>query len=313
MTSISSSSTATTLGLIAGAAAGTLLLAARKRNNSSKKLILSQGKINNLETLTLKHSSGSQVIIYKHGGTIASWTLPNGKEMLLLSKNAVFNGKKAIRGGIPLVFPQFGPGKLPNHGFARTSEWNTNSLKNNILILELKDNEETRKLWNHQFQLFYEIELNAKSLRTKLIVKNTGKSDFEFQALLHTYYKVPDIKSTFVKGLKGSSFMDKLKDGKVFNETRKQINFTEETDRIYMNAPSMVTLPGIAKIEVQTSGKDHDIVVWNPHIAKSKRMGDFGDDEWKNMVCIEPGYVAKWKKLTADETFELEQNISSSL
>ena len=89
--------------------------------------------------------------------------------------------------------------------------------------------------------------------------------------------------------------MDKLKDGKVFNETRKQINFTEETDRIYMNAPSMVTLPGIAKIEVQTSGKDHDIVVWNPHIAKSKRMGDFGDDEWKNMVCIEPGYVAKYE------------------
>ena len=37
-----------------------------------------------------------------------------------MSKKSVFDGKKAIRGGIPFVFPIFGASNiLPQHGFAR--------------------------------------------------------------------------------------------------------------------------------------------------------------------------------------------------
>ena len=27
--------------------------------------------------------------------------------------------------------------------------------------------------------------------------------------------------------------------------------------------------------------------MWNPWIAKSKRMSDFGDEEYKGMLCVE--------------------------
>ena len=102
---------------------------------------------------------------------------------------AVFNGKNTC-GGIPLVFPQFGPGKLANHGFARTSKWDVHDLKGDVLTLVLEDNAETRKIWGgNQFQLLYEIELTATSLRTKFVVTNKGNSPLTSKPLLHTYYK----------------------------------------------------------------------------------------------------------------------------
>ena len=108
-----------------------------------------------------------------------------------------------------------------------------------------------------------------------------------------------------------------LKDGEEFSENSVNIHFTEEVDRIYKNAPPSVNLKidkeNEITIQMSTSNNsdDHDVVLWNPHIAKSKRMGDFGDDEWKNMVCVEPGVVAGWKKLMGGKSFFLEQKISA--
>ena len=279
---------------------------------------LGEGK---LDIIRLVHPSGSNVTVYKHGGTITSWKVAGGREMLLLSRKAVFNGKKAIRGGIPLVFPQFGPGKLANHGFARTSTWNVHDLKGNVLTLVLEDNPETRKIWEgNQFRLLYEIELTATSLRTKLVVTNKGNDTFDFQALLHTYYKLPDISAIVVNDLNGVAYIDKLKAAEEFVESSKDFTFTEEVDRIYKNAPSSlkIRIENEKEVTVQLSsslsgGKDsnHDVVLWNPHVAKSKRMSDFGDDEWKNMVCVEPGVVAGWTKLDAGKSFWLEQKILS--
>ena len=275
----------------------------------------------NLDIIRLVHPSGSKVTVYKHGGTITSWKVADGREMLLLSREAVFNGKKAIRGGIPLVFPQFGPGKLANHGFARTSKWDVHDLKGDVLTLVLEDNAETRKIWGgNQFQLLYEIELTATSLRTKFVVTNKGNKPFDFQALLHTYYKLPDISAIEVNDFNRVAYLDKLKGAEEFVENSKDFKFTEEVDRIYKNAPSSVKIrienENDVTVQVSSSlsdGKDsnHDIVLWNPHIAKSKRMSDFGDDEWKTMVCVEPGVVAGWTKLDAGKSLWLEQKILS--
>ena len=53
--------------------------------------------------------------IHHYGATVLSWIV-DGTEKLFLSSKAILDGTKAIRGGIPLVFPQFGPGVLQQHG-----------------------------------------------------------------------------------------------------------------------------------------------------------------------------------------------------
>lgn len=74
------------------------------------------------------------------------------------SKLAVFDGKKAIRGGIPFVFPQFGASQFgPNHGFARIVRWTLERgperLPNGDIeaVLSLCDSDFSRSMWNYPY------------------------------------------------------------------------------------------------------------------------------------------------------------------
>ena len=42
-------------------------------------------------------------------------------------------------------------------------------------------------------------------------------------------------------------------------------------------------------------------------------MADFGDEEWHNMLCIEPGYVAEPLALAPGDTFYIRQSVKASL
>ena len=100
---------------------------------------------------------------------------------------------------MPLVFPQFGqPDKaMAQHGFARSSSWTLSDIKDDAegstAVLRLSDSEATRALWDHPFSLTYVVSLSAVSLKMSLTVSNTGEAPFKFQALLHTYFRIPDI------------------------------------------------------------------------------------------------------------------------
>jgi D-hexose-6-phosphate mutarotase len=59
--------------------------------------------------------------------------------------------------------------------------------------------------------------------------------------------------------------------------------------------------------------KNHGhLVVWNPWIEKAKAMGDFGDEEYKNMICVEPGSVADWVKLGGGQTWTAGQTLTAA-
>ena len=64
---------------------------------------------------------------------------PDGTENIFLSPGVILDGSKPIRGGIPLVFPQFGqPDKtVPSHGFVRTATWAVDSLVDTAEASEL--------------------------------------------------------------------------------------------------------------------------------------------------------------------------------
>ncbi len=119
--------------------------------------------------------------------------------IMFYSDKAIFEQGKAIRGGIPLVWPQFGPGPLPQHGFARVKTWRV-SKKNTSgdvsVDLQLSDDEDTLKVWPHKFTLTLTVRLSEQSIYQELTVKNQDNQTFEFKTLFHTYFKVDDIKTT---------------------------------------------------------------------------------------------------------------------
>lgn len=163
--------------------------------------------------------SRDTVIINLFGATVTSWTLASGQEQLFLSSAAKLDGSKAIRGGIPIVFPAFGPppkdhatGKLPQHGFARSVLWeflgkNTSESKSGKkggdeevkLDFGLSSGmlpEDLRSKWPHDFGLVYSVTLGRGTLETGLHVQNKGTEAFEFQALFHNYLKI-EVRSTY--------------------------------------------------------------------------------------------------------------------
>ncbi|KAH8549578.1 galactose mutarotase-like domain-containing protein [Umbelopsis sp. PMI_123] len=265
------------------------------------------------KSILLKHPSGAEAEVRLFGATVTSWKV-DGTERLFVSDNAILDGSKAIRGGIPVVFPIFGTDEkinLPQHGFARNSDWEyVGILTDNDEVsirFSLKDNQlkqAQRSAWSHSFRLNYTVALTAKSLRTTLVVKNEDEDTFEFKSLLHTYFQVSDISKVAVNGLSNLTYIDKVLNAAKVVEENQKVTVAGEVDRVYVNVPEEVTIEegGQPKYSIVKTGMK-DTVVWNPWVDKAKAMGDFGDEEYHNMICVEVGSVAEWVKLGGGKTW----------
>ena len=231
-----------------------------------------------------------------HGGHIISFR-PHGHEPVLwLSKNSHFKTGKAIRGGIPVCWPWFAAhptdtGK-PAHGFVRTAAWSVSESEkleddSTRLKLFIADSKETLKLWPHSFRL--EIECTVSDvLRVKLITTNTDDKHFVCGGALHSYFNISSISNIMIKGLENCPYIDKL------DQDRRKVqdgavSFKSETDRIYLEPKDdcIIEDGGMGRrINISKNGS-RTTVVWNPWIDKARKMKDFGDDEYKRMVCVE--------------------------
>ncbi|CAO3688124.1 unnamed protein product [Umbelopsis ramanniana] len=204
-------------------------------------------------------------------------------------------------------------------GFARNSDWEyVGLLTDNDEVsvrFSLKDNllkQSQRSAWPHSFRLNYTVALTEKTLRTTLVVKNEDEDTFEFKTLLHTYFKISDISKVAVNGLSNLTYIDKVQNAAKLVEENEKVTFAGEVDRVYANVPEEVTIEedGQAKYLIVKNGMK-DTVVWNPWIEKAKGMGDFGDEEYHNMVCVEVGSVADWVKLGGGQTWTGGQVITA--
>ncbi|KAI9304232.1 galactose mutarotase-like domain-containing protein [Cunninghamella echinulata] len=272
------------------------------------------------KVVTIEHPSGATVKVSLFGATVISW-VTNDTEHLFVSKQAILDGTKAIRGGIPLVFPIFGTKSqisLPQHGFARNSYWDyLGILTDNDEVsvrFALKDNQltkEQRQAWPHSFRLVYTVTLTSKSLKTYLTVKNEDSDTMEFNTLLHTYFRVKDIANVSVEGLQSYTYADKVLGGATDVENRDKITISSEVDRVYQNVKDHLelNLGDGSKITIDKSGMK-DTVVWNPWIEKAKGMGDFGDDEYKEMICVETGSVAQWVRIEGGQSWSAGQTLT---
>ncbi|KAK4015022.1 glucose-6-phosphate 1-epimerase isoform X1 [Daphnia magna] len=266
--------------------------------------------------VVLDRGNNTTCTINLHGATVVSWRV-NNQEQLFVSKQAVFDGKKAIRGGIPFVFPQFGSWNYgPQHGFARIIRWHVEKAPERLPSGDIEamfcivDNEVTRSMWNFPFRLSYRLILREKELHFNIGVYNVGKDvTFSFNLLLHTYFKVPDVRRCQITGLQGCTFVDKTRDGAIYQEVRDVVTVNEYTDRVYQNTPQEHIITNVVsnrKMRIQKYNFP-DTVVWNPWVEKAREIQDFGDDEYPNMICVEAGHVSEPVILLPGNAFEASE------
>jgi glucose-6-phosphate 1-epimerase len=272
--------------------------------------------MNSLPKAVLAAADGARAEVYLHGGQVTSWIPAGGEERLFLSSTSGFQLDATIRGGIPVIFPQFGSfGPLEKHGFAREMEWELLKAEKQDsrfrAVFQLFDDEASRLIWPHAFQCQLAVTISGQQLETSLSVVNSGKEPFEFTGALHTYFRIGDIHETVIEGLGGLPFLDTVGGLTQRVQAEQNLSFVAETDRIFYHAPSRVILrePGRALV-VEMNGFE-DVVVWNPWIGLGSRLQDLEPDGYRRFVCIEAARIGNPVKLDPGQSWSGSQTLKA--
>ena len=239
--------------------------------------------------------------IYLQGATVTDFQKKGEPPLLFTSQFSRFESSQPIRGGIPIIFPWFGAkeGGMA-HGFARSAEWELHeatTVPEGGVSLRFGFPGCTEGAMWPPFAANYVITV-TDVLMLELIVTNASTAqDFSFENCLHTYLSIADINNIWVTGLKGISYFDNVDHFTQKTYHADAIRITSEEDRIYFDTTGAVEVhdPGLRRrIRVEKSGSA-STVVWNPWLARAQQMSDFGNDEYKQTLCVESGNVAKNK------------------
>jgi glucose-6-phosphate 1-epimerase len=246
-------------------------------------------------------TDGAQVEVYLHAAHVTSWIPAGGAERLFLSRKSEFHPGAAIRGGVPIIFPQFSNlGTLPRHGFARTTTWELDALGGDqgytSAEFHLADDEATRRLWPHSFLAKMKVSVGGKQMLLSFTVVNTGDGPFSFTAALHTYLRVENIMDTFIDGLSGLRFHDTVNratpaDWVVMVQDSPTINFPGEVDRIYHDVQGPLRVLEPDRITTISMTGFSDAVVWNPGPGRAARLADMEPEGYRRMVCVEAAVI----------------------
>lgn len=223
------------------------------------------------------------------------------EEVLFLSDKAIYQDGKAIRGGIPICWPWFGDDTSgfgrPSHGFVRNQPWSilaSASLEDGrtSVTLGLTESNGSLAVWPYLFQLELEVIVGSE-LEIKLTTKNTGAQTFVISQALHTYFNISDVDNIAVSGLDNKIYLDKLDD---FSSKLQSgdVLVTEETDRIYQQAPESVWLKDTGfdrTINIKSAGSN-TTVIWNPWSTSVTKIADLDDSSFRHFVCVETANAA---------------------
>jgi glucose-6-phosphate 1-epimerase len=267
-----------------------------------------------LPKLTLAAPDGARVEVYLYGAHVVSWVPAGGQERLFLSRTSPFRAGAPIRGGVPIVFPQFGAtGTLPLHGLVRLMTWELAAAQavgqGAVATFRLSDTAESRRQWDHAFLAELSVAIGGSNLSLTLAVTNTGAEQFDFTAAFHTYLTVGDISATTVTGLAGLRYRDAVAGGVEVNEYSSQVGFLDEVNRIYFDAPAEARVLEKERITVVQKAGFTDAVVWNPGAAKCATMADLEREDYRRFVCVEAAAVGTPIRLAPDERWQGMQTL----
>ena len=235
-----------------------------------------------LPALLLTAPDGAQAAITLYGAHLISWQGADGRERLFCSAQSSLDGSRAIRGGVPVIFPQFAArGAGMRHGFARVSTWRVaeSGLDDGwafaVFALTPPDLAPGQAAaWPHGFALSLRIAIRANELAMTLDVRNTGADAFPFAAALHTYYLVDDIAGVRIDGL-----------------GPEELAITDKFDAVFEGvSPPLALVDGGVVLTLRQEGFK-DAVVWNPGALDAAALADMADEEYRRFVCIEPALL----------------------
>jgi glucose-6-phosphate 1-epimerase len=266
-----------------------------------------------LPKVFLSAPDGAHAELTLHGAQLISWIPVQGGEQLFLSRKSEYRPGVAIRGGVPVIFPQFAArGTLPKHGFARTLPWELLSTEGGVTELRLQDNPSTRAIWPHAFRAGYRVEVGGQILKLTLRVVNTGPAAFSFTVALHTYLRVADVRLATVEGLKGLRYADSAHGEAESLEQNEQVTFPGEVDRIYFSTQQPVQLiQNDRRLTVQAQGFS-DTVIWNPGAEKGAALVDLPPLGYLEFVCIESACIGQPVLLEPGTTWQGTQVLTAS-
>ena len=243
--------------------------------------------------LTLR--DGDSLLVAEQGAHVLSW-VSQGRERLFLSPNNLWDGKSAIRGGVPVCFPQFNQrGTLPKHGFARNMAWTAGDMVGNgdaaHIDFTLSTNPETLTIWQQAFVAVLRVAITPGQLTITLTVNNTeAQNELHFTGALHTYLAVDDIDLTELRGLGGRHEWDAVAD--LHGVADEALYFDGEFDRVYDASSKPLHLQdGSATLQIEQSPSWANSVVWNPGESKCAALADMPAQGFARMLCVEAAQV----------------------
>ncbi|OAY78202.1 putative glucose-6-phosphate 1-epimerase [Ananas comosus] len=275
---------------------------------------------NNIDQVVLRSPRGASARVSLHGGQVISWRNERGEELLFTSSKAILKPPKAMRGGISIYFPQFGNcGMLEQHGFARNRMWSidneppptpSNDGNGKVSVdLLLKPSEDDL---NFEFRLRVSLAMDG-NLTMVSRIRNIDAKPFSFSFAYHTYLSVSDISEVRIEGLETLDYLDNLCQRERFTEQGDAITFESEVDRVYLGSPNIVAVLDHEKKRTFVIRKEGlpDVVVWNPWERKSKTMVDFGDEEYKQTLCVDGALIERPVNLKPGEEWTAKLELSA--
>jgi glucose-6-phosphate 1-epimerase len=250
-----------------------------------------------LPVLTLRAEDGAVAEVHRHGAHVTSWR-PAGdtEDRLYLSARSEFGESAAIRGGVPVIFPQFAAeGPLPRHGFARTSLWSLGGIGRTAdgaaeADFVLRDSAATRAVWDHAFKAVLSVSVVARRLAITLRVENAGEKPLSFTAALHTYLRVHDVTQAAIHGLRGTRYRVSG-DRALLVDDADRLVLPDFLDRVYVDAPKRLELREPDRAMTIQSDGFRDAVIWNPGHERAAALHDLTPGDESRFVCIEAATV----------------------
>src|SRR4029077_1661416 len=240
--------------------------------------------------------------LYLQGAHLAHWTPRGQRPVLFVSPKSLFAPGKAIRGGVPIIFPWFGsrgdgkPG--PAHGFARTSEWAMENARlredgRMEITFALASDDATRGLFDFAFRLRFRVTLGSE-LEMELETRNDESQPFTYEEALHTYFAIGDIRQVSVSGLEGTTYIDKTDGFKRKKQDLELVRIAKETDQVHLSTAANCTIydPVWNRRIIMEKSASNSTVIWNPWMDKTKGMSDMAADGWQEMLCVETANAA---------------------
>jgi glucose-6-phosphate 1-epimerase len=271
-----------------------------------------------LSRVVVTAADGARFEAYLHGAHVTSWRAAgNDDERLFVSAAAKFEDGLAIRGGIPVCFPQFADqGPLPMHGLVRTVPWtllDAGQAEDGAAHARFRiDEAPVHAAWPNAFACEVDVRAIGTRLTVALTAVNTGHAPFAFTAALHTYLRMNDVRDAVVRGLSGAHYRDKVLKHDDDVEHAATLVVDRPLDRVYRHVPDVMQVAdGSRSLAVSATGTT-DTVIWNPGPGASLPP-DLDAGEWRNFLCVEAAVASAPMSLAPGDMWNAAQTLEALL